>query len=43
MTKRLLVCGACLATMVAVVVSVAMAIGIELQQRSKQCDSIFRV
>jgi len=34
--KRLLVCGACVASMLTVVIAVVMAIGIEIVQREKQ-------
>ena len=36
--KRLVICGACLSTIVAVCASVAMAIGIELVQKSRVHD-----
>jgi hypothetical protein len=34
--KRLLVCGACVASMISVAVAVVFAVGIELCQREKQ-------
>ena len=36
--KRLLVCGACIGSMVAVCIFVIMAIGVELAQREKRCE-----
>lgn len=38
MTRRIIICGACVATIVAVCVSVIMAVGIEVVQRAKFDD-----